>query len=182
MPGGLESALGRAAPPASGGLAPVFALPDANMHMFDLAEVTPSRIVVLYFYPRDSMPSSLRQAIEFSDADDVFARCGAVAVGVSLDDCVVHADFCDRHGLSVTLLSDPEGEACRLYGVWQEREVGGRMKPDVQRATFIIGRDGYIHHVIDDWSRSGHTAQVLELVQELARSRNGNRQEHRRHA
>lgn len=179
---GVESAIGRTARPAPGEVAPMFSLPDADMEAFDLAEVTRSHIVVLYFYPRDSMPSSLRQAIEFSDAGEVFEQCAAIPVGVSLDDCLVHGEFCDRHGLGVTLLSDPDASVCRLYGVWQEREVGGTIKPDVQRAIFIIGRDGFIHRVFDDWSHTTHTNEILGLIQELARSRNGNRQEHRRHA
>ena len=181
--GGVESGLGRgASTPAPGDVAQVFSLPDADMEMFDLAKELRSHIVVLYFYPRDSMPSSIRLAIEFSDDEEAFKRCDALVVGVSLDDCLTHADFCDEHGLSVKLLSDPDAEACRLYGVWQERDMGGVSKPAVQRKTFIIGRDGLIHHVFDDVGPRDHAAQVLKLVQELARSKNGNRQEHRRHA
>ncbi|HEX5127028.1 MAG TPA: peroxiredoxin [Rhodocyclaceae bacterium] len=184
--GGVESSLGSlgrsAAPLAPGDVAHVFSLPDADMEMFDLAQALRRHIVVLYFYPRDSMPSSKRMAIEFSDNEEAFTHCGAQVVGVSLDDCLTHAAFCDEHGLSVKLLSDSDAEACRLYGVWQEREVGGVLRPTVQRKTFIIGRDGLIHHIFDDIGpQDDHAAQVLELVQELAKGKNGNRQEHGRH-
>jgi alkyl hydroperoxide reductase subunit AhpC len=45
-----------------------------------------------------------------------------VILGVSRDDCLSHADFRDKHGLSVRLLSDEEGEVCRKFGVSQFRE------------------------------------------------------------
>ena len=83
-------------------------------------------------------------------------------------------------------MADPEAEACRLYGVYAAREMSGVVKAAVARKTFIIGRDGHIHHIIDDAGgadpAADPTTQVIELLKQLHRSRNGNRQEHRRHA
>ena len=173
---GTDSQLG------PGAKAPLFTLPDADMEMFDLSEALSRHNVVLYFYPRDGMPSSLRQAIAFSDHESEFADCDAEVVCVSLDDCLRHADFRDEHGLSMRLLSDEDAEACRLYGVWQQQEIGGVPKASVQRTTFIIGRDGVIHHVLHDAGTREHLAEVLQLLKELTRSNNGDRQKYRRHA
>ena len=172
-----------AAVPCEGQPAPLFSLPDADMEMFDLASVLGSHHVVLYFYPRDNTPGCTRQAIDFSDHDADFAQEKCVVVGVSPDDCLTHADFRDQHGLSVELLSDEDGDACRLYGVWQTGQVNGVTKRSVRRSTFIISSDGVLRHVMHDVNPRGHAAEVFQLVKQLnSRNVNGNRQEHGRHA
>ena len=171
-----------AAVPCEGQPAPLFSLPDADMEMFDLASVLGSHHVVLYFYPRDNTPGCMRQAIDFSDHDADFAQEKCVVVGVSPDDCLTHADFRDQHGLSVELLSDEDGDACRLYGVWQTGQVNGVTKRSVRRSTFIISSDGVLRHVMHDVNPRGHAAEVFQLVKQLnSRNVNANRQKHGRH-
>lgn len=147
--------------------APLFCLPDADMGLFDLADAIQRRLVVLHFYPRDAMPSSRRQAIDFSEHDRDFARCGALVVGISLDECMTHANFRDENGISIELLSDPDGEVCRLYQVWQERLADGVVRPVVRRASFIVGRDGTLLHADYDVDPHNHTRQLLERLRLL---------------
>ncbi len=169
--------------PCEGSPAPLFSLPDADMEMFDLASVLGSKHVVLYFYPRDNTPGCTRQAIDFSDHDADFAQEDCMVIGVSPDDCLTHADFRDQHGLSVELLSDEDGDVCRLYGVWLSGMVDGVAKRSVRRSTFIISSDGVVQHVLHDVNPRGHAAEVFQLIKQLnSRNVNGNRQEHDRHA
>ncbi|MBS0372857.1 MAG: peroxiredoxin [Proteobacteria bacterium] len=171
------------ASPSEGSPAPLFSLPDADMEMFDLASVLGSRHVVLYFYPRDNTPGCTRQAIDFSDHDADFEQERCMVIGISPDDCLTHADFRDQHGLSVGLLSDEDGEVCRLYGVWLSAVVDGVAKRSVRRSTFIISSDGVVQHVLHDVNPRGHAAEVFQLIKQLnSRNVNGNRQEHGRHA
>ncbi|TAH45302.1 MAG: peroxiredoxin [Betaproteobacteria bacterium] len=151
----------------SGDLAPSFSLPDADMEIFDLASALGKQHVVLYFYPRDNTPGCTLQAADFSDHEDEFARQGCIVVGVSPDDCITHAEFRDQQGLSVRLLSDAETEVCRLYGVWQAKEVDGVKKMCVRRSTFIIDKQGTIRHALYDVTPRGHAATVFELVKKL---------------
>ena len=179
----VGSGSSRAEPPlAPGSTAPIFCLPDADMGIFDLSEVLRNRIVVLHFYPRDVMPSSLKQAIAFSEREREFAKCGAVVVGVSLDECLTHGDFRDENGIAMELLSDPDGEVCRLYGVWQDRLADGVVRPAVHRSTFVIGSDGVLLLADYNVDLRDHTEKLLELLKTLNRRKNGNHQEHRRHA
>ncbi len=150
-----------------GDVAPLFSLPDAEMEIFDLASALGSHHVVLYFYPRDKTPGCTLQAADFSDHEDEFARVGAIVVGVSPDDCLTHAEFRDEEGLSVRLLSDADLDVCRLYGVWQEKEVDGLRKMGVQRSTFVIDRQGTIRHAFYNVTPRGHAAAVFELVKQL---------------
>jgi peroxiredoxin Q/BCP len=151
----------------SGDTAPLFSLPDADMEIFDLESARGKHHVVLYFYPRDKTPGCTMQAADFSDHEEEFSRHDCIVLGVSPDDCLTHAEFRDQEGLSVRLLSDADTDVCRLYKVWQQREVDGVKKMGVRRSTFIIDKDGVIRHALYDVAPRGHVAAVFELVKEL---------------
>jgi peroxiredoxin Q/BCP len=148
----------------AGQAAPVFELPDAEMAAVSLASFRNRHIVVLYFYPRDDTPPCTLEAIEFSDLQDEFTRLGAVVIGVSMDDCLSHGEFLDKHGLAVQLLADVDGEVCNRYGVLHEKEHEGRKKICILRSTFIIGRDGTLKQALYGVHPRGHAAQVLQLI------------------
>jgi peroxiredoxin Q/BCP len=149
--------------------APGFDLPDAEMEAVSLANFRNHKIVVLYFYPRDDSPGCTLEAIEFSDMQEHFARLGAEVIGVSMDDCLSHGSFLDKHGLAIRLLADVEGEVCSNYGVLHEKEHEGRKKTCIQRSTFIIDKQGLVRHALYGVSPRGHAAEVLGLVKELVK-------------
>ncbi|MBX3685398.1 MAG: peroxiredoxin [Rhodocyclaceae bacterium] len=160
----------------SGDRAPQFSLPDADMEIFDFASVLGKLNVVLYFYPRDNTPGCTRQATDFSDHKEDFDRLDCVIIGVSPDDCLTHAEFRDEHGLAINLLSDEDGEVCRLYDVLKVRDVDGLRRAGVVRSTFVIDREGIIRSALYDVSPKGHAAEVFELVKQLeTRKLNANR-------
>ncbi|MBS3916172.1 MAG: peroxiredoxin [Sulfuritalea sp.] len=147
--------------------APVFALPDADMESFDLSELRGKKNVVLYFYPKDDTPGCTLEAIDFTDHDDAFARHDCVILGVSRDDCISHAEFRDKHGLSVRLLADTECEVSKRYGVWQLKEKDGVKKHGIVRSTFVIDRKGVLRHALYGVNPKGHALEVLALVKQL---------------
>jgi thioredoxin-dependent peroxiredoxin len=71
----------------------------------------------------------------------------------------------------VQLLSDPEGEVCRSYGVLQEREVEGRRRTGIVRSTFVIDRKGVLRHALYGVTARGHAAEVLNLVKGIEQCR-----------
>jgi len=152
-----------------GQTAPSFELPDADFNLVSLDAYRNQRNVVLYFYPRDDTPGCTMEAIDFSELEDDFARLHAVVLGVSMDDCMSHGAFRDKHGLCVQLLADPDGEVCQRYGVLQEKEQEGRRRTCVVRSTFIIDRKGLLKHALYGVSARGHAAQVLELVEGIVK-------------
>jgi len=147
--------------------APGFELPDADMEMVSLASFKKSKNVVLYFYPKDDTPGCTMEAIDFSDLEDEFNQLHTVVLGVSCDDCLSHGSFRDKHGLSVRLLSDSEGDVCKTYSVMHEKEVDGKKRIGIQRSTFIIDKDGVLRHVMYGVKAMGHAADVLNLVKTL---------------
>ena len=143
--------------------APGFELPDADMNVVRL-DAFRDHNVVLYFYPRDDTPGCTMEAIDFSELDDEFSRLKTVVLGVSMDDCTSHGMFRDKHGLSVQLLADMDGEVCGCYGVLHEKEYDGQKKTCIRRSTFIIDRRRVVKHAMYGVSLRGHAAEVLSLI------------------
>ena len=152
-----------------GQMAPSFDLPDADFNVVSLGEFKDHRNVVLYFYPRDDTPGCTMEAIDFSELEDAFTRLQTVVLGVSMDDCMSHGEFRDKHGICVQLLADPDGEVCERYGVVQEKEMEGRTKRCVVRSTFVIDRKGLLRHALYGVSARGHAADVLGLVKGIGK-------------
>lgn len=150
-----------------GDAAPDFDLPDASMKMVRLSDLRGKHNVVLYFYPKDDTPACTLEAINFGDLEAEFARCQTVVYGISRDDCIRHAAFRDKHGLTVQLLSDEDGLVCRSYGVLGEREKEGVKKLCVHRCTVVIDREGIVRHMIRNVNAKGHAREVLQLMKEI---------------
>jgi peroxiredoxin Q/BCP len=149
-----------------GDTAPAFQLPDADMELVKLSGYK-GRTVVLYFYPKDDTPGCTIEAIEFSELEDDFARSNAIVLGISKDDCLSHASFRDKHGLSVRLLADCDGTVCEKYGVWQEKEKEGVKKMGIVRSTFVVDGQGVVRHACYGVNARGHAAEILETVKKL---------------
>ncbi|MBA2352944.1 MAG: peroxiredoxin [Burkholderiales bacterium] len=151
----------------AGQRAPEVDLPNADMQMVSLASFKGKRNVVLYFYPKDDTPGCTIQAIDFSDHESDFADFDTVVLGVSMDDCLSHGSFSDKHGLSVQLLADADGEICRQFDVLHTKEAEGRKKVCIMRSTFIIDKHGVLRHALYGVSARGHAAEMLRLVKKL---------------
>lgn len=147
--------------------APHFELPDADMQTFALAAQHGKKRVVLYFYPRDDTPGCTLEANEFSDLEEEFIKANAMVVGVSRDDCLSHASFRDKYGLSVLLLSDPDARVCKKYGVMYEKEVDGHKKLSIKRSTFVIDINGKLRYVAYGVQAHGHAQEILNLLKEI---------------
>ena len=147
--------------------APHFELPDCEMQTFSLASLQGRKNVVLYFYPKDDTPGCTLEANEFSGLEEEFAKFDTVVIGISRDDCLSHASFRDKYGLSVLLLSDPDARVCKRYGVMYEKEVDGQKKLSVKRSTFVIDQDGKLRHVMYGVQAHGHAQEILDLIREL---------------
>ena len=150
-----------------GQVAPLFALPDADMQSVDVAAFRGKNNVILFFYPKDGTPGCTLEATDFSDHEEEFLSRDCVVIGISRDDCLKHAEFRDNHGISVCLLSDADGVVCKKYGVWQAKEVDGVKRFGIARSTFVIDKQGVLRLVMYGVNAKGHALDVLRLVKEL---------------
>ena len=147
----------------AGDRAPEFALKDKDGREVRLADFE-GRRVVLYFYPKDNTPGCTRQACAFAGAFDIFEVNGVAVIGVSKDSAASHAKFAEKYVLPFVLLADPELEAIKAYGVWQEKKNYGKVSMGVVRTTFIIGPDGRIEKVMPKVKPDTNAEEIIEYL------------------
>jgi thioredoxin-dependent peroxiredoxin len=146
--------------------APDFALPADGGSTLSLSALN-GKIVVLYFYPKDDTSGCTAEAIDFSRLRPDFEALDAVVVGMSPDSAAKHDKFKAKHDLSVTLVADEELKTLQDYGVWVEKSMYGRKYMGVERATFLIGKDGKIAKIWRKVKVPGHAEAVLDAVRAL---------------
>ncbi len=73
--------------------APAFSTSNQHGEMISLSDYLGSKIVVLYFYPKDDTSGCTIEANEFTALANEFAACDTVILGVSKDDCQSHQAF-----------------------------------------------------------------------------------------
>ncbi len=147
--------------------APDFDLPTDGGGTASLAALE-GRKVVLYFYPKDDTPGCTTEAIAFTGLAPDFAAADATVIGVSKDLVAAHAKFRAKHGLGIDLAADPDGHVVEAYGAWVEKSMYGKKYMGVDRATFLIGRDGKVAAVWRKVKVPGHAEAVLKAARELA--------------
>ncbi|HYD64340.1 thioredoxin-dependent thiol peroxidase [Azospirillum sp.] len=123
--------------------------------------------VVLYFYPKDDTSGCTAQACGFRDQLPDFTGVDAVVIGVSKDPVASHDKFKKKYELPFTLASDKETGVAEQYGVWVEKSMYGRKYMGMERATFLIDKDGVVRKVWRKVKVPGHVADVLKAVKEL---------------
>jgi thioredoxin-dependent peroxiredoxin len=150
-----------------GDKAPQFSLPNAAMDSVSLNEYLNRKHVVLYFFPKISVPSCAQLAEDYSDHETDFEEQHTTIIGISPEDCLALEEFQDEHGLSMPLLSDTEGEVAASYGVLKPKQGDPSGRQVITRSTFIIDKSGVIRHVLVESTGKGHASQVLNLVREI---------------
>jgi peroxiredoxin Q/BCP len=143
-----------------------FNLPTSGGGSFKLSD-RKGKIVVLYFYPKDSTPGCTTEGIDFAALHDQFTKANAVIVGVSRDSVKSHDNFCAKHGFPFVLISDAEEKLCTQFDVMKMKNMYGKQVRGVERSTFIIGADG---NLVNEWRGvkvAGHAQAVLDYVKTL---------------
>lgn len=144
----------------AGDKAPDFSLENSDGVSISLRDFA-GKNVVLYFYPKDNTPGCTTEACEFSQNYDDFIANDCVIVGISPDSVKSHAGFINKQNLKHILLSDPDKEVAKAYGVWQVRKNYGKEYLGIVRTTFVIDKDGKILKVYKSVKAAGHAAKVL---------------------
>ena len=149
--------------PEVGMKAPDFTLQDQNGSSVSLSDFLGKR-VVLYFYPKDHTPGCTRQACAFAGAYHAFQAQGVEVIGVSKDSVASHVKFAEKHGLPFILLSDPQLQAIKAYGVWQEKKMCGKVSMGVVRTTFVIDAEGKIESIMPKVKPDTNAAEILAAL------------------
>ncbi len=118
-------------------------------------------------YPKDNTSGCTLEALEFKEAEDEFKERNAVILAASPDSLRSHTNFREKHGLTISLLSDTEKGTLKEYGAWQLKKMYGREYMGVVRSTFIIDPEGLIAHIWPKVRVKGHVEAVMAKLGEL---------------
>ena len=143
-----------------GDKAPDFTMPTDGNGTVSLAGLR-GKPVVLYFYPKDDTTGCTAEACGFRDSFPYYGKTGATVIGVSRDSVASHDKFKKKHDLPFILASDQDGKVCESYGVWVEKSMYGRKYMGIERATFLIDKDGVVRKVWHKVKVNGHVDAVL---------------------
>ncbi len=140
--------------------APDFTLNDKDGNAVSLSDFLGKK-VVLYFYPKDNTPGCTRQACAFAGLYKEFEKKGVEVIGISKDSVASHVKFAEKYGLNFVLLSDPELDAIKKFGVWQEKKMCGKVSMGVVRTTFLIDEKGIVSKVMPKVKPDTNAAEIL---------------------
>jgi thioredoxin-dependent peroxiredoxin len=149
--------------PEVGSLAPDFELMGSHGKTVSLKHFK-GQPVVLYFYPKDDTPGCTVEACEFGKEHPKFGKLDAVVLGVSPDSLESHAKFIKKFDLPFQLLVDQDHKLASRYGLWVEKQMFGKTFMGVQRATFLIDREGRIAAAWPKVKAEGHAGEVLKAL------------------
>lgn len=116
--------------------------------------------VLVYFYPKNDTPGCTAEACGLRDAWGRYQRAGIHVVGVSSDGTQSHAKFVKKHNLPFTLLSDPDGDMAKAFGV--PIRMGY-----FARASFLLDDKGIIREVYPTVDPAIHADEVLKDAERL---------------
>jgi len=141
-----------------------FALPATGGSEFRLSAVD-SRLIVLYFYPKDSTPGCTTEGAQFRDLHPRFVKADCSVYGVSRDSLKSHENFKAKMGFPFELLSDESEKVCNQFGVMKMKNMYGKKVRGIERSTFVLDRDRVIQREWRGVKVPGHAQEVLDFVE-----------------
>jgi len=145
---------------------PDFTLPATSGQQFSLAAQA-GKVVVIYFYPKDSTPGCTTEAQQFRDLYDRFVAVDAVILGISRDSVKSHENFKAKQALPFELGADADETVCNLFAVMKMKNMYGKQHRGIERSTFVIDRNGVLCKEWRGVKVPGHAQEVLDFVTTL---------------
>lgn len=145
---------------------PDFSLPATSGQTFSLGNLA-GKIVVIYFYPKDSTPGCTTEAQQFRDLHAQFVAVDTVLLGISRDSVKSHENFKSKQDLPFELGSDSDEALCTLFGVMKMKNMYGKQVRGIERSTFVIDSSGVLRREWRGVKVPGHAHEVLDFVKTL---------------
>ena len=145
---------------------PDFSLPATSNTVFRLSEKT-GKVMVIYFYPKDSTPGCTTESQQFRDLHEAFAAVNAEILGISRDSLKSHENFKSKQALPFELGSDADEAVCNLFGVMKLKNMYGKQVRGIERSTFVIDGSGVLRREWRGVKVPGHAEEVLNFVKTL---------------
>jgi peroxiredoxin Q/BCP len=153
--------------PKLGKLAPAFTLPDQDGNQVSLKDFKGKQAVVLFFYPKAMTPGCTVQACGIRDIRKELDKRGIAVFGISPDPVARLPKFIEKQNLNFPLLSDEDHAVAEKYGCWGMKKFMGKEFMGLIRTTYIIGKDGKLLKVMDNFKTSNHHDVLLAELDAL---------------
>ena len=143
-----------------------FALPATGGKEFRLSALD-SKLLVLYFYPKDNTPGCTTEGVQFRDLHPRFRKAGCAVYGVSRDSLKSHENFKAKMKFPFELLSDEDETLCKRFDVMKMKNMYGKKVRGIERSTFVLDRDRVIRREWRGVKVPGHAQEVLDFVETI---------------
>ena len=119
---------------------------------------------ILYFYPKDNTSGCTLEAKSLRDGKEELMKRGYKIVGVSPDSVKSHQNFCTKHELNFTLLSDADHSLSEAVGVWQKKKMCGREYMGIVRTTLLLDAEARVTHIISKVDTKDSYGQIIKIL------------------
>jgi thioredoxin-dependent peroxiredoxin len=159
--------------------APAFKATDDQGQAWKSSQVVGKKIVVVYFYLGDFFPACTKQACAYRDLMGRLKSQEVEVIAVSGDEVPNHQMFKKTYRLNFRLLSDPEGEVGKVFGVAMSgggeqrlkdadgKEVVLRRGCTPSRWTWVIDKRGKVAYKNTNPNPTEDARKVLAVVEKL---------------
>ncbi len=142
--------------------APNFKLISTSNKVVELNKIK-SKLVVLYFYPKDDTPGCTLETKDFNSLIGKFSKNNCNVYGISKDSLESHKKFKKKYKIKFDLLSDEKKIAIRAYKVWGKKQFMGKEFMGLIRSSFLIKNK----KIIKEWRSvrvKNHAQEVLNYI------------------
>lgn len=145
----------------AGDAAPEFALEGSDGETYRLADFKDKQAVVLAWFPKAFTGGCTAECKSLRDSGEAIREYDVAYFTASCDTVDLNTKFAASLDLDYPILSDPDGDVARAYGVIDD----SRKVP--YRWTFYIGADGNILAIEKDVQTKSHGEDVAAKLDEL---------------
>lgn len=143
-----------------GDKAPDFELKGSDGKTYRLADFKGKSAVVLAWFPKAFTGGCTKECISFRENGEAIRKFNVKYFTASCDTVEKNTAFAKSLELDYPILSDPDKDVAKAYGVVHE----GRPVPE--RWTFIIGADGIIKSIDKKVKTVTHGEDLVKMLQE----------------
>jgi peroxiredoxin Q/BCP len=138
---------------------PQFNLPDQDGKTFSMKDSIGTKVLVIFFYPKDENILCTKELCTFSDSIGAFNKTGALVIGINQSNMQDLKTFQRKHSLHYELLSDSTGSVLNSFGVKENLFS--------DRVTYVVNISGKV--VFKSYSKTDgkrHVHEVLKFLRE----------------
>ena len=142
--------------------APNFKLISTSNEVVELNKIK-SKLIVLYFYPKDDTPGCTLETKDFNSLISKFSKNNCNVYGISKDSLESHKKFKNKYKIKFDLLSDEKKIAIKAYKVWGKKQFMGKEFMGLIRSSFLIKNK----KIIKEWRSvrvKNHAQEVLNYI------------------